>query len=142
MFWSLLTKFLALSVHHLSIYGARVIATISFLGDAVEDNKKSIINIEKATQKLYKKFQTNEINLNYDEEAILLEQATSKIIREIDVQKGIIQNGMKNITAGINQKRAYIHLFCFISNVYKQRLLQRVDIFEIAKQLNPLTKNC
>ena len=73
-----------------------MIATISFLGNAVEDNKKSIINIEKATQKLYKKFQTNEINLNYDEEAILLEQATSKIIREIDVQKGIIQNGMKN----------------------------------------------
>ena len=22
-----------------------------------------------------------------------------------------------------------LHLFCFISNVYKQRLLQRVDIF-------------
>ena len=30
-----------------------------------------------------------------------------------------------------------LHLFCFISNVYKQRLFQRVDIFEIAKQLNP-----
>ena len=35
-------------------------------------------------------------------------------------------------------RRSRIHLLCFISNVYKQRLTQPVDILENAKQLNPL----
>ena len=34
-----------------------------------------------------------------------------------------------------------LHLLCFIGNVYKQRLSQRVDIFEISKQPNPLANN-
>ena len=28
-----------------------------------------------------------------------------------------------------NEENGALHLFCFISNVYKQRLFQRVDIF-------------
>ena len=31
-----------------------------------------------------------------------------------------------------------VHLLCFISKVYKQRLIQPVDIFENTKQLNTL----